>query len=74
MTASTLRHFLELAERHGRLRRMPQPVDRLWEPGCLVKWVFQGLPVEQRFGLRFDRVAGSPFPLVAGALGALEER
>lgn len=70
MIAGTLRDFLALAERKGRLRRVPQPVDRLWEPGCLVKWVFQGLPMEQRFGLRFDQVAGSPFPLVTGALGA----
>ena len=55
------------------LPRVPQPVDRPWEPGCLVKWVFQGLPMEQRFGLRFDQVVGSPFPLVTGALGASVE-
>lgn len=51
---------------------MTAEVDRLWEPGCLVKWVFHGLPMERRFGLRFDRVAGSAFPLVTGALGASE--
>ena len=73
MSARTLREFLEVAERHGRLRRMSLPVDRLWEPGCLVKWVFQGLPMQQRFGLRFDKVTGSPFPLVTGALGASVE-
>jgi UbiD family decarboxylase len=70
MTASSLRDFLDEAERQCRLRRMAGPVDPLWEPGCLVKWVFQGLPAEERFGLRFDRVGASPFPLVTGALGA----
>ncbi|MEO7386304.1 MAG: UbiD family decarboxylase, partial [Gammaproteobacteria bacterium] len=73
MSSSTMRDFLEVAERQGRVRRMHQTVDRLWEPACLVKWMFLGLPMEQRFGLRFDRVAGSPFPLVTGALGASVE-
>jgi UbiD family decarboxylase len=73
MAMPSLRDFLDLAEQRGLLRRMAQPVDRAWEPGCLVKWVFQGLPMERRFGLRFDRVAGSAFPLVTGALGASVE-
>lgn len=70
MTTTTLRSYLEVAEQHGRLRRITATVDPTWEPGCLVKWVFQGLPMHERFGLRFDQVAGSPFPLVTGALGA----
>ena len=70
MAVADLREFLDQAERHGRLRRMSGPVDRLREPGCLVKWMFQGLPMSERFGLRFDNVTGSPFPLVTGALGA----
>jgi 4-hydroxy-3-polyprenylbenzoate decarboxylase len=70
MPPRDLREFLELAERRNLLRRVIAPVDRLWEPGCLVKWMFQALPMEQRFGLRFDRVAGAAFPLVTGALGA----
>jgi UbiD family decarboxylase len=73
MAIPTLRDFLDRAEQRGLLRRMARPVDRAWEPGCLVKWVFQGLPMERRFGLRFDRVAGSAFPLVTGALGASVE-
>jgi 4-hydroxy-3-polyprenylbenzoate decarboxylase len=70
MLGGDLRNYLELAERRELLRRVTTPVDRLLEPGCLVKWVFQGLPMEQRFGLRFDQVAGADFPLVTGALGA----
>lgn len=70
MTAGSFREFLAAAEEAGRLKRVAGPVDPLWEPGCLVKWVFQGLPPAQRFGLRFDRVGSSPFPLVTGALGA----
>ncbi|MBN8280607.1 MAG: UbiD family decarboxylase, partial [Gammaproteobacteria bacterium] len=70
MTAGSFREFLAAAEQAGRLKRVAGPVDPLWEPGSLVKWVFQGLPPAQRFGLRFDRVGDSPFPLVTGALGA----
>ncbi len=70
MNGGSFREFLAEAERAGRLKRVAGPVDPLWEPGCLVKWVFQGLPPAQRFGLRFDRVGNSPFPLVTGALGA----
>lgn len=73
MPVRDLREFLDLAERRGLLRRVAATVDALWEPGCLVKWVFQGLPMERRFGLRFDRVRGSDFPLVTGALGASVE-
>ncbi len=36
----------------------------------MAKWMFHALPIEQRFGLLFENVAGSRFPLVIGALGA----
>jgi UbiD family decarboxylase len=73
MSIRDLREFLDRAEQRGLLRRVSTRVDPQWEPGCLVKWVFQGLPMERRFGLRFDCVGGSAFPLVTGALGASVE-
>ena len=36
----------------------------------MAKWMFHALPIEQRFGLLFEDVAGARFPLVIGALGA----
>ena len=53
------REFLAVAEQRGRLRRVRETVDRTWEPGCLIKWMFQALPDDQRFGLMFENVEGS---------------
>jgi 4-hydroxy-3-polyprenylbenzoate decarboxylase len=70
MAASDFREFLARAEARGLLKRVAQAVDAGWEPGCLVKWMYHGLPASQRFGLRFDQLSGSAFPLVTAALGA----
>ena len=64
------RGFLAIAEDRGFLRRVTKSVDRSWEPACLAKWMFQALPNDDRFGLLFDNVEGSDFPLVIGAIGA----
>lgn len=64
------RSLLHSAEAAGRLRRITQPVDPSWEPACLAKWMFLGLPMAARFALLFEQVEGSGFPLVTGALGA----
>lgn len=70
MAAHDLREFLALAEARGLLKRVAGLADCSWEPGCLVKWMYHGLPMAQRFGLRFDQLSGSAFPLVTAALGA----
>jgi 4-hydroxy-3-polyprenylbenzoate decarboxylase len=70
MTHRTMRDFLSAAENKGLLRRISQPVDRMWEPAALAKWMYQALPAEQRFGMLFEKVKGCDIPLVTGALGA----
>jgi len=64
------RDFVAVAEQQGLLRRVQQSVDPSWEPACLIKWAFQALSDEERFGLLFDNVEGSEFSLCTGALGA----
>ncbi|WP_292935178.1 UbiD family decarboxylase [Noviherbaspirillum sp.] len=70
MTHRTMRDFLSALEQHGLLRRISRPVDRMWEPAALAKWMYQALPAEQRFGMYFENVKGTTIPLVTGALGA----
>lgn len=66
----TMREFLTALESCGRLRRITKPVDRLWEPATLAKWMYQALPEAERFGMVFENVIGSTIPIVTGALGA----
>jgi len=70
MAYRDFRDFIAVSEQQGKLRRIEQAVDRSWAPAALAKWVFQALPDDQRFGLMFDKVEGSEFRLVTGALGA----
>lgn len=70
MPTADFRGFIAAAASAGLLRTINEPVDPAWEPGCLIKWMYQALPQAQRFGLRFDRVAGADFPLVTAVLGA----
>jgi 2,5-furandicarboxylate decarboxylase 1 len=70
MSHRDFREFLAASEQQGLVRRVKQTVDRTWEPGCLVKWTFQGLSNEDRFGLLFEDVEGSEFRLATGAMGA----
>jgi 4-hydroxy-3-polyprenylbenzoate decarboxylase len=70
VTKRDLRAFLGELEGAGKLRRVKQPVDPAWEPGSLVKWMFQALPDDQRFALLFEQVNGSSIPLLTGAIGA----
>ena len=69
----TMRDYLDKLESAGKLKRVTKTVDPTWEPGALAKWMFQALPEKDRFGLRFDSVAGSTMPLVLGALGSSTE-
>jgi UbiD family decarboxylase len=70
MSYPDMRGYLMALEQHGLLRRIPQRVERARDIGCLVKWMYQALPSEKRFGLRFDQVAGATMPVVTSALGA----
>ncbi len=70
MAYRDFRDFLAVSEQRGKLRRVAKTVDRSWEPASMAKWMFQALPEDDRFGLMFENVEGSEFPLVTGALGA----
>ncbi len=70
MTHRTMRDFLTALEKKGLLRRIAKPVDRMWEPAALAKWMYQALPAEKRFGMYFEKVIGSDIPIVTAALGA----
>ena len=70
MQSPDFRAFLAAAEAASLLRRVQAPVDPAWEPGCLVKWMYQALPVEQRFGFLFENVSGARLPLATAVLGA----
>src|SRR5579863_1311321 len=65
-----MRDYLAALEQHNLLKRVTREVDHNWEVACLAKWMYQALPVEQRFGLYFQNVKGSKIPVVTGALGA----
>ncbi len=70
MSHHSFREFLAITEQQGRLRRVKQTVDRSWEPASMIKWAFQALPHEDRFGLLFEDVEGSDVQLCTGVLGA----
>ena len=70
MSYRDFRDFIAVAEQQGLLRRVQQTVDPSWEPGCFIKWAFQALSDEERFGLLFENVKGSELPLCTGVLGA----
>lgn len=73
MAHRDFRDFLAVLDQRGRLRRVTQPVDRMWQPASLAKWMFQAMPEEDRFGLLFENVEGSEFSLATGAIGASRE-
>ena len=65
-----MRDYLAALEQQNLVKRVIRGVDHNWEVACLAKWMFQALPIDQRFGLYFQNVAGSEIPVVTGALGA----
>lgn len=73
MAYRDMRDFLAVLDQKGKLKRINKTVDRMWEPACLAKWMYQALPADKRVGLFFDKVAGSDMKLVTGALGASPE-
>src|SRR6185312_15396291 len=72
MPSLSLRNLIDVLEQQQRVRRVARTVDRAWEPGCLVKWMFQALPEEDRFGLLFESVEGSDFRFATGIIGSRE--
>lgn len=70
MAYADIREYLTALEAQGRLVRIGREVDARWEPACIARWMYQGLPDERRFGLVFERVAGYDMPLMTGVLGA----
>ncbi len=65
-----MRDYLAALEQQNVLKRITREVDHNWEVACLAKWMYQALPVEDRFGLYFQNVKRSTIPIVTGALGA----
>lgn len=70
MSYRDMRDYLAVLEQHGCLRRVAHEVNRSWEIGCLAKWMYQAVPIEERFGFFFENVKSSKIPVVTGALGA----
>ncbi len=70
MAYRNIREFLAKLEAAGRLRRIAKPVDHTWELACLARWMLQGLPEPQRFGLFFESVTGFEIPVMTAVLGA----
>ena len=70
MAHADIREYLSQLEQRGMLRRVTKTVDPAWEPACLTRWLYQGLPEDERFGLVFESVAGYEIPLMVGILGA----
>src|ERR1700676_4551932 len=70
MPSLGFRTLIDVLEQKQRVRRIAKPVDRMWEPACIAKWIFQALPDEERFGLIFERVVGSKFRFATGLLGS----
>ncbi len=69
MAHHDMREFLAVLEQQGLLRRVGVDVDPERDIGCMVKWMYQALPEADRFGLLFDRVAGSDMKFATAALG-----
>jgi UbiD family decarboxylase len=70
MAYRDMRDYLAVLQQQGLVRRVSRETDHNWEVACLAKWMYQALPVEQRFGLYFDNIKNSKIHVITGALGA----
>ncbi len=68
-----MRDYLATLEQRNLVRRVRREVDHNWEVACLAKWMYQVLPIEQRFGFYFQNVKGTKIPVITGALGGSPE-
>src|ERR1700679_4206740 len=73
MPSLGLRTLIDVLEQKQRVRRITKTVDRMWEPACLAKWIFQALPDAERFGLIFESVKDSKFRFATGLIGSSSE-
>lgn len=73
MAYRDIREYLSVLEAKGKLRRVQRSVDPTWEIGCLARWIYQGLPEKDRFGIFFEKVQGFSTPVATGMLGASRE-
>ncbi|MCZ6767951.1 MAG: UbiD family decarboxylase [Acidobacteria bacterium] len=69
----SMREFIDELEAHGKLQRVSKQVDPSWEVSCMARWVYQGLPMEERFGLLFENVKGSSMTVATPLIGASRE-
>lgn len=72
MAVAGFRELIDILGERGLVRQIDRPVDGAWEPACLAKWIFHGLPEDERIGLIFNKVIGSRFRLATGLIGASE--
>ena len=70
MAYRDMRDYLAVLQQQGLVRRVSRETDHNWEVACLAKWMYQALPVEQRFGLYFDNIKNSKINVITAALGA----
>jgi UbiD family decarboxylase len=70
MPTPTFRDLITTLEKKGRLKRIGRSVDPAWEPGSLVKWMYQAQAEDRRFGFLFEQVKGSKMPLAVGVIGS----
>jgi UbiD family decarboxylase len=68
-----MREFVEVLEAQGRLHRVTKPVDHAWEVAAMTRWIYQGFPMEKRFGLLFEKVRGTSIPIATALLGTSRE-
>lgn len=73
MTTLLMRDYLAILEQRGLVRRVTRETDHNWEVACLAKWMYQALPLDQRFGLYFENIKNFDVPVITGALGAQPE-
>ena len=65
-----MRALIATLESTGKLRRVKKEVDPAWEIGAMARWIYQGFPEDQRFGLLFEKVKGSSMPVATALIGA----
>ncbi|MFB6129427.1 MAG: UbiD family decarboxylase domain-containing protein, partial [Salinigranum sp.] len=65
-----MRTHIENLESAGLLQRVSKPVDKDWEIGCMARWIYHGVPEDQRFGILFEDVSGFDAPVMTAVLGA----
>lgn len=70
MQFNDFRDYLAELEKRELLREVSQPVDKNWEISAVMRWVYQGLTENDRFGILFTNVKGHDQSVAVGVLGA----